>query len=404
MSGALNSVYNNVSFALHLHSNALAALQENVTTGSRVNRSSDAPSSAYRVLGLNSQQRYLTNYMNNIDTAMSAQDMMSSVLQDMATTITETRVNLTQIVSGTYGEGQAGQDARERSAREINDVLEQMVSSANTKHTGQYLFGGENTSTAPYAVERNSNGEITRVTYQGSLEERKTEMAPGVLTDISFAGNDIFGMDNRGTPVFYGTTGASAGSGTSNVRGDVWLTVEYDTVNSNYKLSIDDGATWVAVPAAPADTTNIAVTNASGQVLYVNASTITAEGVEMVKVPGTYDLFNALISTRDLLRNERGLPTTTVMDLMEQAATAMEATKNVLVEKETSIGSKINFLDALKNSLENVKANGEEEATMLQEADIAQIAIDISRRETLYEMSLSVAGKLMSVSLLDFIQ
>jgi hypothetical protein len=30
--------------------------------------------------------------------------------------------------------------------------------------------------------------------------------------------------------------------------------------------------------------------------------------------------------------------------------------------------------------------------------------MDLSRHETLYQMSLSVAGKLMSLSLLDFIQ
>ena len=34
----------------------------------------------------------------------------------------------------------------------------------------------------------------------------------------------------------------------------------------------------------------------------------------------------------------------------------------------------------------------------------AQVAIDLSRREVLYEMSLSVAGRLMQVSLLDFIR
>jgi len=39
----------------------------------------------------------------------------------------------------------------------------------------------------------------------------------------------------------------------------------------------------------------------------------------------------------------------------------------------------------------------------LQEADIAQIAIDLSRRELLYQMSLSLAARMMSVSLLDFI-
>jgi flagellin-like hook-associated protein FlgL len=40
----------------------------------------------------------------------------------------------------------------------------------------------------------------------------------------------------------------------------------------------------------------------------------------------------------------------------------------------------------------------------LQQADVAQIAIDLSREQVLYQMSLSVAGKLMTTSLLDFIE
>ena len=53
---------------------------------------------------------------------------------------------------------------------------------------------------------------------------------------------------------------------------------------------------------------------------------------------------------------------------------------------------------------ENMQFNTKDETTRLQEADIAQISIDLSRREVLYQMSLSVAGKLMSTSLLDFIR
>ncbi len=68
------------------------------------------------------------------------------------------------------------------------------------------------------------------------------------------------------------------------------------------------------------------------------------------------------------------------------------------------MGARIGFLEQLKNSAENMKFGTQDETMMLQEADIAQIAIDISRQEILYQMSLSVAGSLMSLSLLDFIR
>jgi len=82
----------------------------------------------------------------------------------------------------------------------------------------------------------------------------------------------------------------------------------------------------------------------------------------------------------------------------------LEEINSLLVQTGVSVGSKVGFLDNLEDTLKNLKYNTEDEATRLQEADITQIAIDLSRSEILYQMSLSVAGKLMSMSLLDFIQ
>jgi flagellar hook-associated protein 3 FlgL len=395
MSGTLNNVYNNISFALNLHYKAMARLQEQASTGSRISRASDDPSAAYRVLGLNSQQRLLENYMDNISEANGVLEISTSVIGDMSSIIDETKVGLTQIISGTYDE-----NGRQRLAKQINDALEQMVSLANTRHLGQYIFGGSNTSSAPYAVQR-TNGEITSVTYQGSSQQRDIEVAPGIQSNTYHVGEDIFCSDNRSTPEFPGDTGAAAGSGTSSVKSDVWLTVTYD--GSDYNLSIDDGVTVIDVGDV-SDPSNVAVTNSAGQVLYVDATNISSTGVEMVRVPGTYDVFNTLISVRDLLENERGLSDTQLSQCRNKLSDSLDEVRSLLTEKVTSIGYKIGFIDDLKNSLENIKFDTEDETTTLQEADIAQIAIDLSRREVLYQMSLSVAGKLMSLSLLDYIQ
>jgi flagellin-like hook-associated protein FlgL len=265
---------------------------------------------------------------------------------------------------------------------------------------GQFIFGGGNTSSAPYAVQR-TNGEITSVTYQGSFQQRDIEIAPGVQSNAYHIGEDIFGSDNRTAPEFVGDTGAAVGSGTSNVKGDIWLTVT-DDGGGSYDLSIDDGATTVNVATAP-DIANIAVTTSSGQVLYVNGTNISDTGVEMVSVSGTYDVFSILINTRDLLKNERGLSDTQLAQFRSRLPDSLEEVRKHLTEKSSSIGIKIGLIDDIKNSLENIKYNIEDEATILQEADIAQLVIELSRREVLYQMSLSVAGRLMSMSLMDFI-
>jgi len=395
MSGSLNNIYNNVSYALYLHSVEMARLQEQTSTGSRINRPSDDPSCSYRVVTLNSQEKSLANYINNLSETVGTLELSSTVIQEIGSALTETKVRLTQVIGGIYH-----QETRERLAEGINDILEQVVSLANTKQMGQYLFGGSDTTSAPYLVKR-TNGEITGITYQGSLENREIEVAPGIKSSAFHVGYDIFHSDDRGDPIFLGDTGAAAGSGKSSVKSDVWLTVTYD--GSDYNLSIDDDVTVIDVGDV-SDPSNVAVTNSAGQVLYVDATTISSTGVEPVSMPGTHDIFNTLMNIRNMLNNEREFSDAQLRELQNNSMIVLEEVNALLVQAEVSVGSKIGFLDNLKDSLKKLKFDAEDESTLLQEADIAQIAIDLSRREVLYQMSLSIAGKLMSVSLLDFIR
>ncbi len=393
MSGTLSSIYNNISFALALHSGQIARLQEQVSTGARINRVSDDPTDAYRILGLNTEERSLANYIDNLTEVTNTLEYSSSTLESIISTLVSTKTQLTQIVGGIYGE-----DGRQRLAEGVNDELEHIILMANTQRLDQYLFGGGNTTSAPYVVER-TDGKITGVIYQGSVENRNVELAPGVQVDAFCIGESVFGSDDRSVPTFPGDTGAAAGTGTSSVSGYTWLTITGSA--GNYDLSIDGGLTTFNTDGTD---TNLAVTHSTtGQVLYIDTTNINSAGDELVAVSGTHDIFNTLITIRDLLENEREFSGTQLQQLLNNSFGAIDEIHNRLVQNQVTIGSKIGFLSNLEDSLTSLKYNSEDETTRLQEADIAQVAIDISRREVLYEMSLSVAARLMSLSLLDFL-
>jgi flagellar hook-associated protein 3 FlgL len=394
MSGSLTGIYDTISYSLQLHGKAIALLQEQASTGNRVNRGSDSPSEAYRILGLNSQERALDNFQANVTETIGNLEMSATIVSDMATQLADVRTLLTQIVGGIHDA-----NGRQRIADKVDNVLEQLVSLANTKHAGRYLFGGNDTGAAPYAVTR-QGGRIVQVTYQGSADARRVDVAPGLDLEANLVGDAIFCAEDREAPVVLGSTGAAAGTGTASVRGDVWLTVDHD--GTGYRLSIDDGASFVTVP--PAGSANQAVTDSrTGRVLYVDTTGIDQTGVEPVRVPGTYDAFSSLIGLRDTLRNERGLESAALIENINQGVAGVEEVRNRLVQTNVATGSQIGFLNTLKQNLENMQFDTQDQVTRLQEADVAQIAIDLSRREILYQMSLSVAGRLMSTSLLDFI-
>ncbi len=396
MSGILDITYNNVTYALYRYNSKLTKLQEEASTGSRINRVSDDASAASRVLTLQKEESTLSNYVDKLADMCSALDTSSSIVQSMVSTINTVKVDLTEVTSGIYS-----QTTRDNTASAVNDLLEQLVQLSNTKYDGQYLFGGDDTSSVPFVAEYDSDGNITSVTYEGSDQNRTVEVAPGVSASAYLNGEDLFTSNDRDTPVFTDTTGAAAGSGTSSVTGNVWLTVSTDD-DGNYKLSIDDGASWTTVPSGGDD--NLAVTDSTtGKVLYVDTTGITATGTDLVRVPGTQNMFDTLIAIRDMLTNDKGFSNSQLTDLKNSLSDSLDEVSSSLLSKESLLGSKSSFLDNLKTNLDSLNTISSSEVDSIEQADVSQVSIDLSRYENLYEMSLEVASKLLSLSLLDYI-
>ena len=102
MSGSLTGIYESISYALQLHGMSISLLQEQASTGNRVNRASDSPSEAYRVLGLNSQERSLGTYLENVTDLTGRLEMASTIVTNMSSQLASVQTLLTQIVGGIH--------------------------------------------------------------------------------------------------------------------------------------------------------------------------------------------------------------------------------------------------------------------------------------------------------------
>ena len=109
MSGMLDITYNNVTYAMYRYTSQLTQLQEEASTGSRINRVSDDPSDAYRVLTLQNEGSTLKNYSDKLADMCNTLDTSSSIVQSMVSTISTAKVDITQVTSGTYDSEQQGQ-------------------------------------------------------------------------------------------------------------------------------------------------------------------------------------------------------------------------------------------------------------------------------------------------------
>jgi flagellar hook-associated protein 3 FlgL len=395
MTYSLDSIYKNSRWAIGQNSSILAALQQKAATGREVNRVSDDPTDSNQILTLMTDSRTKEQTLNTLDEIISTLDLSASVIQSITGEFGRARASLTSTMSGTLNV-----ELRQTLAADLDNILEEMVLLANTQRMGQSLFAGANSEQLPYCVERDDQGHITRVNYQGSLEERQVKVTDGFETSAVLAGQTLFSSGERGEPVFYGQTGAAAGTGTSSIRGDVQLTITGSA--GNWQLSIDGGANVVTVNGTES---NVAVVNSeTGEVFYVDATGIQQAGDEPVRVPGTYDMFNALINARDLLKNEQNYSESQLQDMLSDTVNSMDEVNQRLVQAFPVVGGRLQVLTNFKESIEDMKLATDEDISRLQDTDITQLAIDLARYEVLYQMSLNVASRMFSMSLLDFMR
>jgi len=186
-------------------------------------------------------------------------------------------------------------------------------------------------------------------------------------------------------------------SGWDNVPADI-------TVVGQAKLYLNDPAVATTVTDFSSD---VAVLDANGKVLHVDPSGIfhsgTGSGVEPVVVTGTHDVFGALINIRDLMLDTRDLTEAEQSALLSRSIDSLRGAADAVRNSATVVGSRLQAMDSLRTSLDNIQFTTDSEADALESADIVQIAVDLARTQTLYEMTLASTAKLLSLSLLDYL-
>jgi len=479
MSGT-NQIYNAVLASLRNSTETMIRLQEQAASGQRVNRASDSPADASLIMRLQTQDEFLDTFSKNLDGAVLNLQQASTSMQAVSDSLSRTKQLLTQAASETFG-----QRDRIPIGQEIDGLLEQAVFQANGATVGGYLFGGTQMSCPPYRVTR-SNGKIVAVEYVGSDTSSTVPVAMGIRQSNVIVGDKVFRYDGRGQPAFLGKTGLAAGSGTSSVRGDVWLTVSHgattcqdagasglapgarsatgDTIlgaghsltlnvdnrtirlddgeatsfnpasdnnlrltnadgdvvyvdttglapglsgtvevalKATGKMTIDDGQTWAALDTFGDN--QAVVDSRTGRVLYVDTTDVARTGSEPVRVPGTYDVFGTLIAIRDVLMNTRNLSRTEQSELIRQAIGSVDEVSQTVLGGLTSAGAQLQALDNLSANLSVLKEGAHAQAASLRDADIAEVATELARTQTFYQMTLSAAARVMNLSLLDYL-
>ncbi len=166
-------------------------LQEQISTGKKVNRASDDPAGARKILSLRSEDLRLDQYSSNIQTATQSLDFSASAVQNTSDILQRITELTMQGVSDS-----SDQTNRTIIANEINQLLETIMQSSNSQRLGRYVFAGTETTTEPFVSTRNSSGDISSVSYKGNRESIEYNVGPNTNAIVNLTGDEVF-MDSR---------------------------------------------------------------------------------------------------------------------------------------------------------------------------------------------------------------
>ena len=162
-------------------------LQEELSTGLRVNEPSDDPLAARRAVSIRTQIGKDEQYLTNISSAGPQLIESVTVIQTTLDNLQRARELALQGASGTYSQHQLDQIAIE-----IDAILEAALMEANHQTSGRFVFGGTRTLQRPFVETRDADGQITAVAYQGNEEYIRIAVADNSLVRINVPGSRVF--------------------------------------------------------------------------------------------------------------------------------------------------------------------------------------------------------------------
>ncbi|OHE57464.1 MAG: flagellar hook-associated protein 3 [Thermodesulfovibrio sp. RBG_19FT_COMBO_42_12] len=168
----------------------LLDLQNSASSGKKINKPSDDPAGAARVINYNSAISKAGQYQRNIDNGaayLNATETAISATQDIF-------LRAKELALSALSETSSAAD-RNTMAMEVEQLYEQVRQIANTKYDNRYIFAGLKTDVAPY----DNTGSYTGTASNGGYID--VEIDAGITMSVNMPGYAVFGSATDGTDV-----------------------------------------------------------------------------------------------------------------------------------------------------------------------------------------------------------
>ena len=377
-------------------------VMEKLSSQKKVNRASDDPIAATKIIEIQQGKAANAQYSTNMD---SCSAWISSTESNLSSAY-DLLVNANEIAMG-QATGTANASTRKIAAKNVEALIDEMGNLANAKLGDRYLFSGSRDNVAPFS----------------------TVYMNAAIKPAGAASNNVF----QGT-----VTSSGAYTGTANKTYAVKITKDGLLGAATYKFSTDGGRTWNAdnpdltIPAGGNISLGDGVTltfddaggtNAlgNGDIFTVNAVAggyyrgnneaqslavsrgtsidYNITGAEAFTAAGSngIDIFKTLNDLKSALENNDS-------QAISDQLTNLDSAQKQITLNQSLCGTKANHIEVARNNLTELDTQLTSMLSTAQDADLAELATKLSMKELALKTSYAMAAKIGTTTILDFVK
>lgn len=372
----------------------LSKTQNQVASGRRVQKPSDDPIAAARILDLQRSQAELDQYSKNSDLLTTRLNMGEQSLADAGTVIQRVRELVLEA-------NNASQDttARASIATEIRSRTQELMDIANRQDaSGEYLFSGFSTGTQPFT----RNGSVS---YGGDQGARSVQIGPNQKIADGFPGSQVFVSIPEGNGTFTTAQGVHTGSGSIDTG---TVTNAGAWVRDTYTITFTAPGTYEVRNSANALVTSGAYTD--GSPISFNGISTTVTGT-----PATGDTFTvapastqSIFDTLDAIASALSAPDTpsgrsAVTTQLGAAIGQLDNASNRVLDLRGEIGARLSSIDNTTASRQQLQDELTTNVGQLRDIDYAEAISRMNQQLTGLQAAQAAYAKISQLSLFDYL-
>ncbi|TXI89774.1 MAG: flagellar hook-associated protein 3 [Cupriavidus sp.] len=376
---------------------AIAATQNQITSGQRMQTAADDPVGWSQAMGLDNLAAGISNYQSNVTMATMQLNQESSTL----TSISNLLSSANQLGIEANNPALSKQD-RQNVAASLTQIKQQLLGYANTQDSnGNYIFAGSASGSAPFSLSG------TTVSYSGDQTSRMIAIGQNRAVAQGDSGSSVF-MGALGGNGTFTATANSSNSGTGVLTStNVSDASQWD--GGQYTLSFTAGSYQVT------DASNNVVASGS----YTAGSSIQFRGVSLT-ISGTpasgdsfsvgpsqpKDVFSSLQDLIDAVQNPGSTPAQSaqVQTALYNAQMALTNNADRITNVNASVGSRLDTVNAASASLTQQSTDAQQALASIAGTDMAKAASQLSLQTTVLQASQLAFSKVQGLSLFNYIK